>query len=495
MTDLADCSVDELLALFNAHDASPVDALNACLIRIARLDDRVNATLTVEVERASKQAELATRRWMSGEQRPLEGIPYGLKDIIETAGVRTTYGSPVYDAHIPTRSAAVAQRLDAAGAVLAAKLQTFEFASGATSATSNPWDLTRWSGGSSSGPAAALAARELPLAIATDTTGSIAIPAAFCGVVGLKPTYGRVSRAGVHPLSWTLDHVGPMTRSAVDAAHALRVIAGHDPHDPACSRASVPDYLSSITTDLMDISIGVPSEWFFEICAPEVETATRDAIQLLEENGASVNYFDLPSTREISLHAIEFTIIYSEAASIHESKLNHLDAYGDEFGRFLSRAQFTSAVDYLRSLRLRHMVQLDFEKAFDVNDVIILPAGVCVAPTHDRLVARIGDEEWPLAGVISRPTAVMNIVGLPAITVPAGFDDHGLPVAIQIAARPYDEQSCINVAHAFQQLTRFHTILPPMVRDDLDRPPTVQVTNLPASIVKPVVATAEDRVR
>lgn len=495
MTDLADCSVDELLAIFNAHDASPVDALNACLLRIARLDDRVNATLTVLVERASKQAELATRRWMSGEQRPLEGIPYGLKDIIDTAGVRTTYGSEMYDAHMPTRSATVARRLDAAGAVLAAKLQTFEFASGATSATSNPWDLNRWSGGSSSGPAAALAARELPLTIGTDTAGSIAIPAAFCGVVGLKPTYGRVSRAGVHPLSWTLDHVGPMTRSAVDAAHALRVIAGHDPHDPTCSRTAVPDYSRSISNELLNISIGVPNEWFFEICAPEVELATRHAIQLLQENGASVNYFDLPSTRENYVHAIEFTLIYAEAASIHEAKMAQLDAYGDEFGRFLSRAQFTSAVDYLRALRLRHIIQLDFERAFDVNDVIILPAGVCVAPTHDRLVARIGNEERPLAGVISRPTAIMNIVGIPSMTVPAGFDDHGLPVAIQIAARPYDEQSCINVAHAFQQLTGFHTVLPPVVRDDFDLPPTVQVTDLPASIVKPVVTAAEDRVR
>ena len=493
MSDLADLSIDELLTLFRTREATPLEALNACLGRVDRLDDRVNAVITLLVERATAQAEESTKRWQSGEARPLEGIPYGLKDIIETAGIRTTGGSPMYENYIPEESATLVDRLEAAGAVLVGKLQTFEFASGSNATTSNPWDLSRWPAGSSSGPAAAVAAHEMPLSIGTDTGGSIAIPAAFCGIVGLKATYGRISRAGVFPLSWTLDHAGPMTRSALDAAHALGVMAGYDPRDPTCGNVPVPDYAASLRTDLGGVRIGVPTEWFFDVCAPEVEAATRAAIELLAEQGATINEFQLPSTRTVQLHAIELTIVYSEVASLHEATLERLDEYGPEFQRLLTRAQFTSAVDYLKALRARHLVQLDFEQVFEQNDVVVVPGGMCVAPSHDHLVAKVGDEERPLIDVISRPTAVMDIVGLPAITIPAGFDD-GLPIGVQIAARPYDELSCLSVAHAYQRLTDFHTALPPIVKDDLDAGPSDLSVELPVSIEKPVVTATRDRI-
>jgi aspartyl-tRNA(Asn)/glutamyl-tRNA(Gln) amidotransferase subunit A len=494
VTNLADLSIHELLTLFRNHEATPLEALDACLGRIARLDERVNAVITLLVERATEQARESTRRWRSGEARALEGIPYGLKDIIETVGVRTTGGSPMYADYVPAEDATLVKRLDAAGAILLGKLQTFEFASGSNATTSNPWDLNRWPAGSSSGPAAAVAAHEMPLAIGTDTGGSIAIPAAFCGIVGLKPTYGRISRAGLFPLSWTLDHAGPMTRSALDAAHALGVMAGHDARDPTSGNVSVPDYASALSAHLEGIRVGVPTEWFFDVCASEVETATRAAIDLLAEHGATISEFELPSTRTVQLHAIELTIVYAELASLHEATFDRLDEYGQEFQRLLTRAQFTSAVDYLKALRARHLVQLDFEKVFDQNDVIVVPGGMCVAPTHDHLVAKIGEDERPLIDVISRPTAVMDIAGLPAVTIPAGFDDDGLPLGIQIASRPYDELSCLSVAHAYQQLTEFHTALPPIVQEDLHANPNDGLDELPPTLTKPVVTMTRDRI-
>jgi aspartyl-tRNA(Asn)/glutamyl-tRNA(Gln) amidotransferase subunit A len=494
MSDLADLSIDELLTLFRTGEASAVEALNACLARIVRLDDRVNAVITLLVERATAQAEESTNRWRSGTARPLEGIPYGLKDIIATAGIRTTGGSPMYETYVPDQSATLVDRLEAAGAVLVGKLQTFEFASGSNATTSNPWDLSRWPAGSSSGPAAAVAAHEMPLAIGTDTGGSIAIPAAFCGIVGLKATYGRVSRAGVFPLSWTLDHVGPMTRSAIDAAHALGAMAGYDPRDPTAGNVPVPNYAAGLTTELTGVRVGVPTEWFFDVCAPEVEEATRAAIDVMAANGATINEFELPSTRTVQLHAIELTIVYAELASLHEPNFHRLEQYGEEFQRLLTRAQFTSAVDYLKALRARHLVQLDFQTVFEQNDVVVVPGGVCVAPRHDHLVAEIGDEERPLIDVVSRPTAVMDIVGLPAVTIPAGFDDNGLPLGIQIAARPYNELSCLSVAHAYQQLTNYHTALPPIVAEDVAAHPTDALSDLPATLAKPVVTATRDRI-
>ena len=311
--------------------------------------------------------------------------------------------------------------------MLLAKLQTFEFASGSNATTSNPWDVDRWPAGSSSGSTVAVAAHEMPLAIGTDTGGSIAIPAAFCGVVGLKPTFGRIPRSGMMPLSWTLDHAGPLTRSALDAALALQVMAGADPLDPTGATAPVGDYTGGTQAGLDGMRIGVPTDWFFDVCDPEVEAAIRAAIGLLEEHGARVREVAFPSTHRVDLHAIELTIIYAELASLHEVTFDRLQEYGPEFQHLLVRAQFTSAVDYLKALRSRHLVQLDFQRAFDEVDVIIAPAGVCTAPRHDHLVARLGAEERPLIDVISRPTAVMDIAGVPALTIPVGFDGSACP--------------------------------------------------------------------
>jgi aspartyl-tRNA(Asn)/glutamyl-tRNA(Gln) amidotransferase subunit A len=494
-TNLADCTVSELLDLYSSGDASPVEALDACLGRIERLDPAVNAVLTLLVDRAFEQAAESTRRWRAGEARPLEGVPYGLKDIIATAGIRSSGGSRLYADYIPDESATLAQRLEDAGGVLVAKLQTFEFAAGSNATTSNPWNLECWPAGSSSGSAAAVAAHELPLTIGTDTGGSIAIPAAFCGVVGLKPTFGRIPRSGIMPLSWTLDHAGPLTRSARDAAAALQVMAGADRKDPTSAAAPTGDYLADIDGGFSSLRIGVPTDWFFDICDPEVDATIRAAIRLMQDNGATVVEVPFPSTREADPHAIELTIIYAELASLHEITLDRLEDYGQEFQHLLIRAQFTSAVDYLKALRTRHLVQLDFQRAFEQVDAIVAPGGICSAPRHDHLVARIGAEERPLIDVISRPTAVLDITGVPALTIPVGFNRGNLPTGMQIATPPYREAVGFRIGYAYQQLTDYHRQFPPIVQTDVDAGGgRFNRDAFPGVLEKPIVTATRDRI-
>jgi aspartyl-tRNA(Asn)/glutamyl-tRNA(Gln) amidotransferase subunit A len=493
VSELADLSVAELLEEYRAGTASPVEAVESCLRRCVRLEETIGAVLTLEAERALERAAESTRRWQAGSARQLEGVPYGLKDIIFTAGVRTTGGSEVHADHVPAESATVDERLDGAGAVRLAKLQTYEFACGSTAATRNPWDLASWTSGSSSGSAAAVAAREMPLAIGTDTGGSIAIPAALCGITGLKPTFGRVPRHGVMALSWTLDHVGPMTRSAYDAALALSVLAGHDPRDPTSSARVVPDYLGEISAGVAGLRIGLPDDWFFDLCHPEIEAATRRAAAVLAEQGATVEPVAFPATRTVDLHAIELMIIYAEMASLHGGACDHRRPYGPEFRRLLVRAQFTSAADYLQALRARHLVQLDFERAFDAVDALIVPAVIYRTPRTDHLVADLGDEERPLADVVARTTAIFNIAGIPTITVPGGFGTDRMPIGIQIATRPHSEPLCLRIAHAYQQLTDHHLRVPDGIAGEL-RSAADNAAPIPSETVfYPVVTATEDR--
>jgi aspartyl-tRNA(Asn)/glutamyl-tRNA(Gln) amidotransferase subunit A len=493
VTQLADLGVAELLDAYRTRRASPLEAVESCLDRIERLDDRVQAVLTLLPDLALEAAKESTARWMRGEARPLEGIPYGLKDIIATAGIRTTGGSALYSTWMPSENATLVDRLNDAGAALVAKLYTFEFAGGANATTCNPWDLERTAAGSSSGSAAAVAARQLPLAVGTDTGGSIAIPAAFVGIAGLKATYGRVSRTGVMPLSWTLDHAGPMTRSALDAALALQVMAGYDPKDPNSMNVPVPDYLESIDQGVKGMRVGVPKDWFFDVCDPQIAEATHEAIQELERAGATIKEFGLPSTKQVQLHAIELTVVYAEMSSLHSPTFSRLEEYGPEYQKLLTRGQFVHAADYLHCLRARHLVQLDFERAFEDLDVAIVPGCVCIAPRQDRMVAKIGDNDQPLLDVISRTTAAFNITGLPTLTIPSGLNQEGLPMGIAIAARPYDEPSIFRAAHAYQQLTDHHKLMPAIVKEDSEgEHPSVGRPS--GTVEKPILTGTKDSV-
>lgn len=466
--NLADATAGDLLRLFRARKASPLEALDACVERISKLEPHINSVLTLCVDHARKAATEADRRWARGNSRPLEGIPYGLKDLIASAGIRTTGGSLLYADHVPAEDAEVTRRIDAAGGVLTAKLQTYEFALGRRGPygiTRNPWNLDASPGGSSSGPAAAIAARELPVAVGTDTGGSIRVPAMFCGITGLKPTFGRVSRRGVMPLSWTLDHVGPMARTVEDVALMMDAMAGHDPADPSSIDTPTADYQSALHAGLQGIRIGVPSGFLFDVCDPEVQSSVREAVEVLGRAGAEVQSVSLPTVPAADFITMGMAIIYPECASLHQDEMSVLDQFGPDFRETLISAQFVTALDYLRALRARAIVQADFQKVFEAVDAIIVPGATSAAPLLRDMLAVVGEQKFPWGDVISKPVAVFNLVGLPALAVPTGLNRDGLPVGMQIVAAPFAESKCIQIGSAYQQLTTHHVLRPPILAE------------------------------
>jgi aspartyl-tRNA(Asn)/glutamyl-tRNA(Gln) amidotransferase subunit A len=465
MTELADLDGAGLLAAYRAGQASPVEAVASCLERIEQLEPQVNAVVTLCADTCLEQARDSQRRWRAGTPRPLEGLPVGLKDIIFTAGVRTTGGSVIYGDLVPATDAVVVERLRAAGALVLAKLQTYEFAMGDNShygPTRNPWRLDHTPGGSSTGSGAALAARELPLAVGTDTGGSIRVPASFCGVVGLKPTLGLVSRRGVMLQSWTLDHVGPMTRSVADAARMLAAMAGHDPLDPASIRGPTGGYQQALDAGVRGMRIGVPAEWFFDLVDPEVEAATREALAILAERGASVVEVPLPSARLSDV--IGWTIMYAEYAALHEDTFDRLEEYSAPLSQqLLASSPFVSAVDYARSLRALHLVQRDFETAFEQVQALVVPGMVGVAPRLEDMRFQIGDRGYEWGELVARTTMIFNLAGIPALSLPAGLHSSGLPMGIQVAARPFDEATCFQVGQVYERATGHHRLAPPLL--------------------------------
>lgn len=489
MSELADLGVVELLKAFRDGQASPLEAVDSCLDRISRLEPVLGAFLTIEADSARAEAEESTRRWLDGSARKLEGVPFGLKDIILTEHTRTTGGSAHYQDHVPAQSATVARRLSDAGGIRLGKLATFEFACGGNAATANPWAREYWTSGSSSGSAAAVAARELPLAVGTDTGGSIAIPSSMCGIVGVKPTYGRVSRYGVMPMAWTLDHVGPMARTVRDAAVALSVMAGYDRDDPTSLPAGEEDYAGVLDGDVTGLRLGVPSDWFFDLCHPQVAATARAAIDSLVAMGAVAEPVSFPSFERADPHVIEVTIIAAELASLHEANRDRFDQYGPEVSRLLARAQFTLASDYLHALRARHLLQLDFQRVFDVVDVVVMPAVPYLVPRQDHLVADFGDRELPLADVVSRNTAITNLIGAPSTTVPCALDERGLPIGVQLVARPLAESMCLRVADALERLHSFADLVPPLLGSLDTASPAHTVTG---TVHRPVVTTTKD---
>jgi len=464
VTELVDLTAQELLVLYERGETSPVDATDACLAQIERVDGDLHAVLTLCDTRARENARESEKRWRSGNPRKLEGIPYGLKDIIETQGIRTTGGSRLYADYVPAANATVAGRLEAAGGVLLAKLNTFEFAfgeQGAFEPARNPWDLTRTPGGSSSGSAAALAARELPVAIGTDTGGSIRVPAAFCGITGFKPTYGVVPRTGVMPLSWSLDHIGPMARSAFDAALILAVIAGSDDLDPATT--AMPPCAGDndlSVTDVKGLRVGFPVDWFFDVCDSDVRLAMEAALSVFEQGGAKIIDLRLPHAHLSDQRGIGWSIIYPECAAAHRDNLDRLDEYGPNFRQLLTNAQFVQAAEYVHALRVRERIQADFQTAFESIDVVLTPATVAVPPPLDDLTATIGSETYPWLEVIARATTIFNLTGMPALAIPAGLSREGLPIGMQIAAAPLADYLCLRAGVWFQAQTSHHRLVP-----------------------------------
>jgi aspartyl-tRNA(Asn)/glutamyl-tRNA(Gln) amidotransferase subunit A len=466
LADLADLTATELIARYTAGRARPSDAVAACLARIEATEPVANAVLTLRAEQAVAQAHESDRRWAEGTARPLEGVPYGLKDIVATAGITTTGGSALYRDHVPTDDAVLAARLAAAGGILMAKLATFEFACGGAvnrtfGPTRNPWDPARTTGGSSSGSGAAVALGQVPLAIGTDTGGSIRIPSAFCGITGIKATYGRVPRHGVMGLSWTMDHAGPMTRSVADCALMLDVIAGPDPADPTALPAEDEPFSAAIGRDVAGLRVARPRGWLEEELHPAVAAAHEAALAELAATGVEIVDVELPTFDLAEIAS--WTIIYAEMLSYHESHVGGVEDRDEMGAALLAAAPFVSAADYLRAQRLRPLFQRELEQAMTGCAALVTPAMTSLPPLIEpEMVSDLGDHTLPWLRAACRTQVPFNLTGSPALVLPAGFVD-GLPVSLQIVGRPRDEAGVLTVGDAYQRATTHHLQRPPVL--------------------------------
>ncbi|CAL9283659.1 amidase [Streptomyces sp. SudanB52_2052] len=447
------------LSLARAADAirartlSPVELVDSVLDRVEKVDPQLEAYVTVTAERARRAAREAEQDVAAGRPRgPLHGIPMALKDLIDVAGEATTASSRVRADHRAESDSTVAARLAAAGAVLVGKTHTHEFAYGLTTPqTANAWNRDRVAGGSSGGSAVAVAAGAATFALGTDTGGSIRVPSALNGVVGLKPTYGLVPRHGVTSLSWSLDHVGPITRTVEDAALVLAALAGHDPRDPASVAASGPVYRPGGATELTGLRIGVPRTYYFDHVAPEVEAAVRRATAELQSLGARLVEVEIPMTRYIQ--ATQWGLMVPEATAYHERTLRTVpELYQADVRVLLEAGALMPAGDYLRAQRSRTLMRQAWGRLLEEVDVI-------AAPTVPATAVKAGDEAitWPdgtvegVSDAYVRLSAPANITGVPSLSVPVGHDTAGLPIGMQLLGRPFGEPVLLRVGHAYEQ--------------------------------------------
>ena len=448
---LATASLATVAARLKKKEISPVEVTNAVLDRIAAVDGKVKAYVTVTADEARQAARAAETEIAVGRYRgPLHGIPIGVKDLFYTRGVKTTASSKILASFIPDHDATVVERLKQAGAIIVGKTNTHEFAYSVFSPpTRNPWDLDRIPGGSSGGSGAAVAASLCAAALGTDTGGSIRIPSALCGVVGIKPTYGRVSKYGVIPLSWTADHAGPIARTVEDTALLLGVIAGHDPRDAASADVPVPNYAAALSGDVKGLRVGLPKQYYFEAIDPEVETAVRAAVKALEGRGATVDEISLPSLAHIA--GVHVAIVLTEAATYHEKWLRtRPDDYAPDVRFGLEWGKLFTGMDYVQAQRVRELIRADFAQALTRVDVIAAPTVPVAAPKVGESSVTIKGQAEGILGAMIRLNRPSNHTGLPAASVPCGFTAGGLPIGLQLIGRPFDEATVLRAAHAYE---------------------------------------------
>jgi len=462
------------------HELSSQELTLAAFQRIGETDDKIHAYITLCRDGALEQAKQADERLKrGGNTPPLLGIPIAVKDNFLTRGLRTTCASKILGDFMPPYDATAISRIRAAGAVITGKTNLDEFAMGSSAENSaffptrNPWDGERVPGGSSGGSAAAVAADQCIAALGTDTGGSIRQPAAFCGVVGLKPAYGRVSRYGIIAFASSMDQVGPLTKDVRDCALMLEAIAGHDPADSTSADRPVPRYSEALTGDVKGLRLGVPKEYFITGIAPEVERAVRDAIRLLEKNGAVVEEISLPHT-EYAV-AVYYIVATAETSSnlarydgmrfghraggkdlLETYMLSREEGFGPEVKRRIMLGTYALSAGYydayyLKAQRVRALIKQDFDEAFQRCDAIVTPT----APTTAfKIGEKIAD---PLQMYLSDIyTISVNLAGLPALSLPCGFDGDGMPIGLQIIGKHFDEATVLRLAHAYEQATEWH---------------------------------------
>lgn len=439
---------------------SPVELTRDCLARIEQRNPELNAYITVTAELALAQARQAEAEIQRGDWRgPLHGIPIGLKDLFDTAGIKTTAASALLKDHVPNRDAEVVRRLKFAGAVLLGKQNLHEFAYGGSSMIShygevrNPWNSAHIAGGSSGGSAAAVAAGLCCAAIGTDTAGSVREPAALCGVVGLKPTYGRISSRGVIPLSLSLDHVGPITATVADAAILLQALASHDPEDPASADAPVPDYLALMCQATHSMRVGVSRKFFYEDLDSQVEAAVNHALDVLRTLTASLREIELPVSTDRTLQAAESYRYHADNVR------NHPGLYHPETLRRILTGANLSESEYQRCRQELQEARRNIGEVFRDLDVLVTPT-VPIPPPSVRELKENPDALRPREILLLRNTRPVNVWGLPAISVPCGFTEDGLPIGLQIIGPSWGEGAILRLAHAYEQTTAWHKRAP-----------------------------------
>ena len=455
---LAFLSIESASALVKTKKVSPVELTRACLSRIERLNPQLNAFITLTAESAlaeahRAEADIQQHRWRGA----LHGIPIALKDLVDTAGVRTTAGSELFKDRVPAADAEVVRRLKAAGAVLLGKLNMHEFAYGGSSAVSffgpvrNPWSVAHSPGGSSGGSAAAVAAHLCYGAIGSDTGGSIREPAAYCGIVGLKPTYGRVSTRGVIPLAWSLDHIGPMTRTATDAALILHVIAGYDPDDTSSTDTPVQDYAAGLEAKTSSLRIGIPRAHFYEGLHPEIQAAMDNALSVLGKLTSFQQKIEMPAPNDDAI-----LILKVEAYAYHREYVSKTpELYQPETLKRIRAGAQISGAEYIDARRRLDQSRRSISKVFDAVDLVVTPTTPVPPFTISELLADL--DHLRAKEVLASPnTRPFNLLGLPTVSVPCGFTTGGLPIGMQITGPPGGDATVLRLARTYEQATEWH---------------------------------------
>ncbi len=453
--DLAFASIDALAPRLKSKEISPVDLTKLALARIERHDGALNSFITVMAETALAAAEAAEQAIVEGQYLgPMHGIPVAVKDLYATKGTETTFGSPLFAGWVPDYDAAVVERLRVAGAIIIGKTNLHELAYGTTSANPhygpvhNPWKSGFHPGGSSGGSAAAVAGGLAYMALGSDTGASIRQPAACCGVVGIKPTFGRVSKYGALPLSWSMDHAGPLNRTVRDAALTLNVLAGLDPRDPCTVDRAVPDFALGLNESLRGKRIAIVRKFFCEDGDPEVALAIEVALPVLESLGAEVLEVELPDIED-AFKAGTLTIVV-EGATYHAARLRERpEGFSPQCRADLELGHFYKATDYLQAQRLRRHLMTEVAKVMAPLDALIMPTSPITATPIEGNPAN-----HPVYRV--RNTIPFNFLSLPAISLPCGFSVQGLPIGLQIVGKAFDEAGVLQIAHAYEQATDWH---------------------------------------
>jgi aspartyl-tRNA(Asn)/glutamyl-tRNA(Gln) amidotransferase subunit A len=457
----------ETAQALRAHKVSSAELTQAAIERIRQLNPKLNAFITVTEEHARRQANAADEALARGvDHGPLHGIPVAVKDMFSTKGVRTTCGSALFTNHIPDADAAVVEKLAATGAVLLGKTGMHELAYGITSnnphfgAVRNPWDVERIPGGSSGGSGAAVAAGLVLMAMGSDTGGSIRIPASFCGTVGLKPTSGRVSRYGTMPLDFSLDHMGPLTRSVRDTALALEAIAGFDKRDDTSSRQPVGKYVPDAAPSIRGLRIGLAHNFYMERIDPDAGAAVVRMAEMAEKLGARVTQVRVPDI--VALNTAGRVILLVEASALMERHMNQRDKFGPDVLALLDQGRLLPATDYVNAQRLRRVMQREFNQLWGQIDCLFTPTTPMAAPRIGENTVQLGDATDDVRLAATRLVRGINVLGLPALSIPCGLDRRGLPLGLQIIGKAFDEAGVLRVGAALEDATDHHRLSPPV---------------------------------